>query len=225
MMKKFGIVFTMILISMIILGTRCYADAQEILLTGENIVDTKQLNTLIIKVQSSEEIGAIEGVINYDSNIESLEMKSYDGSWTITTNNNTGKFNAYKPDGTKEGEIIKIEYKLKDEAKEGKIILKNIKVVTLSYETININDLTQTIYAKESKIQAQEQKNEQKQEKNQESGKGKEEKANKNEKDIVAPGNLPYTGITFNYVILAMIVTVFWSIIFYRKLNKYQGIK
>lgn len=115
-------------------------------LNGENKVIAGKDNTITLQIQNSEAIGVIEGTISHDSNIKDIQISpSYNG-WTITYNESTGKFNAFKAEGTSNGEALQITYKLDENASQCSITLKDIELTTTSYNTIKIEkDIIKTI--------------------------------------------------------------------------------
>ena len=155
-MKKIFIIF-LIAIILVVIGifiTKKYnsksidIDLPIVYLVEDNLIETTETNKIKIRVNSKDAIGAIEGIVSYNSNIESIDIKSMEEEWTVTYNSKTGKFNAYKASGTKDGDIINIEYKLKNHDEEGKIVISNMEIVTIKYETKMIEELSKTVNTK-----------------------------------------------------------------------------
>lgn len=138
-MKKLKIIiFMLIFISLLCLAITSYGENSPVSLKGKSEVEQKTSQTLTVEVTNTEAIGVIEGILSYDDTIENVTIEpSYNG-WSATYNPSTGKFNAYNATGTKSGEIIKITYNLKENASKGNIVLKDIELTTIAYETINV---------------------------------------------------------------------------------------
>lgn len=153
--KKFIIIifFTILFVSNIAL-----ANSNSVQFNGNNEVTVGEENVITLKIQNNEPIGVIEGIINYDSNIKDLKVSSSYNGWTATYNDKTGKFNAFNAEGTSNGDVLQITYKLSENASKGSIMLNNIQLTTISYETIEIKDtiektITKALVTSKSTIQ------------------------------------------------------------------------
>lgn len=146
-MKRLGIVFGIFILMMLVLSTKvCAADVQ---LLGENEVVKGQEQKITLKISNDEAIGAAEGNITFDSNIEGIEVSSSYNGWITTYNATTGKFNSFKAEGVKTGEIIEIKYRLKDTATSGRITISNLELTTITYNAISIpNSIVKNVTAK-----------------------------------------------------------------------------
>lgn len=138
-MKKLKIIICiLIFISLLCLAITSYGENSPVSLKGESEVEQKTSQTLTVEITNTEAIGVIEGILSYDDTIENVTIEpSYNG-WSATYNPSTKKFNAYNATGTKSGEVIKITYNLKENASKGNIVLKDIELTTITYETINV---------------------------------------------------------------------------------------
>lgn len=144
---KFSIItfFTILFVSNIAL-----ANSNSVQFSGNSEVIVGEENVVTIKIQNNEPIGVIEGVISCDSNIKDLKISSSYNGWTATYNDKTGKFNAFNAEGTSNGDVLQITYKLSENASKGSIILKDIQLTTISYETIEIKDVIEKTITKTS---------------------------------------------------------------------------
>ena len=122
----------------LIIGNVNAEDSQIQIISSGEIENGYQ--TMQIKVTQSEEIGAIDCILQGDSNIESIEVDPSFNGWTVTYNNNTGKIIAYNPVGTKDGAIIQFKCKLNDVTKDAKVTLSSVELTTISYNTITVNE-------------------------------------------------------------------------------------
>lgn len=107
--------------------------------------ETDKENIITIEISNSEKVGVIEGFINYDAGIKQLEVSPNCNGWTAIFNEETGKFNAFKAEGANNEEVLKITYQLNPNSSQGTIALKDIQLTTISYNTIDVNDISKTI--------------------------------------------------------------------------------
>ena len=115
-------------------------------LIGNSEVRAREEQTITVKVTNGTAIGVVEGYIKKDFNIERLKVSSSYNGWMTTYNEEQGCFNAFNPEGTIEGEVIKITYVLKDNANKATITLSDLKLTTIEYDTIELQDeVTKTI--------------------------------------------------------------------------------
>lgn len=134
---KITIVFILMLITSFNIFN-VYASNEEIELIGKKEVEAGELETLEIKISSDRTIGVVEGTITFDSNIENITVEPTYNGWTTTYNESTGQFNSYSTTGIKNGEVIKITYKAKEQLLNGKVTLNDIKLTTIDYDTIDL---------------------------------------------------------------------------------------
>lgn len=147
-MKKSLIIMLLTLTILCITATYVFAENSPLSLQGKQVVPGST-GTVNVKISSSDTIGVVSGVIGYDSNITSVEV-SGKNNWTVTYNSETGQFNAYKAEGTKQEEIIQIKYTASNAESTGKITLKDLKVTNINYETEEISNITKEITIKNS---------------------------------------------------------------------------
>lgn len=107
--------------------------------------ETNQENTITIEITSSEKIGVIEGNISHDAGISQVKVSSSYNGWTATYNEETGKFNAFKAEGTNNEEVLQITYQLNSNSSQGTIEAKDINLTTISYKTIEVENIRKTI--------------------------------------------------------------------------------
>ena len=115
-MRKSKIILIFGLLSIMLFSLKTFAAEQNVSLTGNTEVEAGKNQTINIKITNDEPVGVIEGTIKSDSNIEIVDLKSINSNWTLTYNKANGKFNCVYAKGTKEDEILQIEYKLKNGA-------------------------------------------------------------------------------------------------------------
>ncbi len=103
-------------------------------------------NTITIEIANNEKVGVIEGVISHDAGIKQIEISSNYNGWIAIYNEETGKFNALKPEGTNKEEVLQITYQLDQQALQGTITVEDIELTTISYNTIDVgNNISKTI--------------------------------------------------------------------------------
>lgn len=145
-MQKIHIAIILFIIILCGLLTTVLASGAVIYINGDNDVIGEKDNIITVQVQNSEAVGVIQGTIKFDSNIKDVKIVSSYNGWTATYNETTGKFNAFNAEGTSNGEVLQIIYKLSENANQGLITLKDIELTTISYDTIKIdNNITKTI--------------------------------------------------------------------------------
>lgn len=114
-MKK--IQFTIIIYILILCGlTTTFASSQSVQINGANEVIAGEDNIITVQVQNSEAVGVIQGIIKFDSNIKDVKINPSHNGWTATYNEKTGQFNAFNANGTSNGEVLQITYKLSENA-------------------------------------------------------------------------------------------------------------
>lgn len=195
-----------ILIAILCSATKIYANNTSIQFNGKDEILPEETQVATLNIISEENIGVIQGTLSIDSGITDLEINSNYNGWLVTYNEETGKFNAFNANGIKEGEIIQIAYKLKDNATKGEIQIKDIELTTTSYNTIEVKE---NAIKKISKIER------------------KSDNQN-NEKDhTMASTTLPATGksLTVEIVVIAILAVIICMIVVtYRKLKEYKQI-
>lgn len=231
---------TIIFIIILCVSKITLASSASVQFKGANEVVTGEDNITTIQIQNSEAVGVIEGVISYDSNIKDLKISSSYNGWTITYNETTGKFNAFKAEGTSNGEALQITYKLSENASQGTITLKNIELTTISYDTIKIeNNITKTV----TKITQNSNQNGSQVENNNNQNNSQILNNNKNgtttqqknatnlstKNQIVgnktSKTTLPKTGDTSFIIITIIIALIIIALVLYKKVQYYKEIK
>ena len=169
-------------IFVIILGalTITQAASASVKFKGEDKIEAEKEQILTIEISNNEAIGVINGIISYDSNIKDVKISSGYNGWMATYNEATGQFNALKAEGETNGEVLQITYKLKEDASQGTITLKDIELTTTSYETIKIEENINKTISKTTETDKSKENNKP----NQNQGQDKQEEDNNNTKPI-----------------------------------------
>ena len=149
-MKKTRIILLVIIT--ILLGiSNVYAANSSVVIGGqeEEIVKPGETKKIAVKLIGIEEkIGVMSGKIKTEGNI-TIEKVTAKKGWSLIYNNNDGEdkglFNIYNPNGSKEAEIMEIEYTVGNEAGTAKIIIEETKVGDISYNEEALGDITKTI--------------------------------------------------------------------------------
>lgn len=128
------IIFILILCS----ATKIYATNTLIQFGGKDELLSGQIQVVTLNIKTEENVGVIQGTLNCDSGITDLYINSNYNGWLVTYNKESGKFNAFNATGTKDGDVLQLSYKLKDNAQKGKIEVKDIELTTTSYKTIEV---------------------------------------------------------------------------------------
>lgn len=142
-MKRKKIIIVLILI-MFFSITTVFASEQNLEVIGDDKANINESKTLIIRMNSEEEIGVVSGKIARNDNIEEITVKGKN-NWNLTYNKETGDFILLKAEGAKEEEIMSIEYLVGNNEGKGTITLNNLKLTTIQYETENLLDITKEI--------------------------------------------------------------------------------
>ncbi len=237
-MKKIQILILLASIFLTIMIVDVQEVQTEVYLLGKKEVETGEDNTLNVKVSNENAIGVVQGVISYDINIQDVTIISSYNGWTATFNEETGIFNAFNAEGTKDGEILQIHYKLKDGANKGTITISNIELTTIDYNTINLeNKISYSINKKtEQQDNKEEKDNKDKETVNEnetfqenQNNRTNDEKNNIIENTVViksknttetsktAQQKLPHTGKTMIKIIFAIMILGIIAILFYNK--------
>lgn len=148
-MKKSLMIMLFISIIFCITATCVFAETVPVSLEGETNVTPGSTGTVNVKISSSDTIGVVSGMIEYDSNITNVQV-SGKNNWVVTYNSETGQFNAYKAEGAKLEEIIQIKYTVSNTEGTGTITLSSLQVTNINYETENVSDITKDITIKNS---------------------------------------------------------------------------
>ena len=193
----------------------CYA-TNIVTFVGDDEVEAGVSQTIIIHVTYSEEIGVLEGILSYDTeNIEDFSVSSSYNGWTITYNESTGKFNTLYASGTTDDDVLEITYTLKEGSTSGYITLSDISLTTISYSTIEEDDITKTITAKASSNTDEDTTN---------TTTSASSSTTSNSRDsTTATSSLPYTG-NIKYIIMGIIIFLIVVILVYRKLKYYKTV-
>lgn len=144
--KIISIIITIIMVSMI--TTIVYAVEPQITIDGDNTAKIGEEKNLEIKIASEEKIGIVSGKIEANSNITDMTVTGING-WNLTYNKETGIFNIYKAEGAETEGIISIKYIVGNVEGQGSIVLSNLKMTTISYESKEIENVTKNITIKE----------------------------------------------------------------------------
>lgn len=140
--------FLIALITLLFWSTSVLASGSQITVEGENICKPNETKTLKVKVYSSAEpIGVVSGKIEASENI-TIDSVTGTNGWTLTFDANTGIFNIYKAEGSKEQEIIDIKYKAANAEGTGKITLSELQATTTDYVTEDVKDISEEITIK-----------------------------------------------------------------------------
>lgn len=149
-MKKNKIILLLIPI-MFLCMTSVFATSQQISLEGDTSIKPGETKLATINIKSeSVEIGVISGKIEKNSNITNMKVRGKN-NWNLTYNQETGVFNVYKAEGTKNDEIIDIEYTVTNEEGIGKITISDIKITTIDYETKEVENISKEIMIENEK--------------------------------------------------------------------------
>ena len=210
---KFIIIFIIIVLCCSL--PYCYA-TNIVTFVGDDEVEAGVSQTIIIHVTYSEEIGVLEGILSYDTeNIEDFSVSSSYNGWTITYNESTGKFNTLYASGTTDDDVLEITYTLKEGSTSGYITLSDISLTTISYSTIEEDDITKTITAKASSNTDEDTTN---------TTTSASSSTTSNSRDsTTATSSLPYTG-NIKYIIMGIIIFLIVVILVYRKLKYYKTV-
>lgn len=140
-MKLENLKFTCVIafIALIVFSTISYATETAIKLDGDETIAPGEVKNLVLKMNCEESVGVIEGTINCDSNIQIVNIGTEYNGWTITYNEENGKFIAMKPDGAKESDVLQMSYQLKDDSSEGQVKINNVKLTTISYDIKDVS--------------------------------------------------------------------------------------
>lgn len=221
-MKKvrFMIVMIIMFIVIILCGTKkIYATNTSVQFEGKDEILSGQIQIVTLNIKSEENIGVIQGILDYDSGITDLQINSNYNGWLVTYNKETGKFNAFNANGTKDGEVLQLSYKLEDNAQKGKVQVKDIELTTTSYKTIEVSE---SAVKNVSKVEIKKEPNN-----------NNNTDDSKQENTIVQPGKkdntisgeiLPATGKSI-IIIIAIILGLTVLIVIGRKLKEYKEIK
>lgn len=155
-MKKKSII-TLIIVMFIIICTKVYASAPQIILEGDETAKAGEIKTIKVKLISDKyKIGTITGKIESDEKIETIQVgedgegdiAGLDG-WTVIYNPETKLFSAYKASGANDSDIMQFSYKVKEGEKGNtSITLSEIEISCLlegEYTTQNIEKVTKDI--------------------------------------------------------------------------------
>ena len=232
-MKKITLVTLLMLVSSLLFCfSTTLATGEQISFVGETEVQEGKENTIAIKIISNNSVGVVQGILKFDDNIEDVSvLASYNG-WTTTYNESTGLFNTFNANGTTNGEILQIKYKLKSEATSTKITLNSIELTTIDYNSAKIEgEVTKTIN-KKVVVQG----NDIKHNNSQEETIQPKNNTSENSKKVVASSTknnnssqkekkteekkLPYTGLKISFVLVFLAFATGLAIVFYKK-NKY----
>ena len=238
-MKKIFLTCILMVLVSILAITSVYALTATVSFNGEGKVEPGTKNKITVNISSGSTIGGIEGKIETSSNITKLTEANIKGinGWTLTYNEETGTFNAFKASGTKNEDIIEIEYTVGSQEGTASIELKELAVTDITYEEEEIDDVSKTItIAKNESVEPKDdEKDEPKQEdKNQTKPENivpaKEETkttpATKKESTTssTTTASLPKTGI-FSIIIPIVILGSIAIVGSYLGYKKYRGIK
>lgn len=245
-MKKLYLIGVLIILILSLTFTSVYAVATTVSFNGENKVAPGSTNKIAINITSDDTIGGIEGKIETSSNISKLLSSNITGKngWTVTYNAESGIFNAFKAEGTKNEDVLEIEYTVNNQEGTANIELKELVITNITYEEEEINDVSKTItIAKSENVdpkkddkngeQKQDENDEAKQEdKNQTKSENivstKEDTkitpATKKESTTSTTASLPKTGV-FSIIIPIVILGAIAIVVSYLGYKKYRGIK
>lgn len=137
-MKKVNIIIISIIIFLYMATIQVNAAGMKVQFTGDTEVEVGKTQTITLKITSDIAIGVLEGTLKWDNNIEDVQISESFNGWTTTYNENTGTFNTFNARGTKDGEVLELSYKLKENSTSGSIQINDIKMSTIDYETINM---------------------------------------------------------------------------------------
>lgn len=130
-MKKVYLVLLIIFIILFLNFSTAYAAATELSFLGSESVEINTSNKITVKLESSKEVGIISGVLEKSSNVSEMNVEGKN-NWNLTYNEETGEFNIYKAQGSKNDEIMEINYTVKDEG-TAEFKLSNLKAADITY--------------------------------------------------------------------------------------------
>lgn len=134
-MKKIRIILAILIITLIVETSNVFASTLSLSISGESI-KVGQPGESIVSVASDDiAIVSVSGVLEVKNIAEAtLKVEGING-WKLTYNSETGNFIAYKEEGAKSAEIIKISYTAtNDVEKKIEINIKDTNITTIDYE-------------------------------------------------------------------------------------------
>lgn len=143
-MKKIYLILMFMLIVMFVFTISVLAASTELKFEGTKKVEPGSTNEISLKISSSNTVGIVSGKFEFDSKLSNLKLEGRNG-WNLTYNEETGDFNIYKASGSKEEEIMKIEFKAGSSEGSAKIKLKDLKCADVEYNEVQLEDVVETI--------------------------------------------------------------------------------
>lgn len=136
-MKKKRIITMFLGILFLLNISHVKAETTPIIILGKTSVLLGEEQTAIVKLATEEKVGIISGKIQYSSEINDIVLKGLSG-WSATYNSDTKEFNIYKAEGAQEETIMEIIYTAGETEGKGQIVLSDIQMTTINYETIQV---------------------------------------------------------------------------------------
>lgn len=130
------LIFTLIIMLLLFLTTNVYGAQLQI--TGETET-TEGEGRLYINISNDLSVGVVQAMLAYDNNFEFVRISSSYNGWTTTYNEDLGIFNTFNANGTKNANVIELEYKLKSNSTEGTIDISDIELTTIEYDVVKID--------------------------------------------------------------------------------------
>ena len=138
-----GFIFIQI---MLFISSMVYAaSSTDISMSGDKTVKSGSTNTIILSIDSNDTIGVVGGTIEYSSGISSISLNA-SNNWNLAYNEENGKFNIYKAEGSSNEEFMTITYTLSSSATGSQTITINeLKTTNTSYTTNDRGSVSYTI--------------------------------------------------------------------------------
>ena len=138
-------IFIFIQIILFLTNSIYAVSSSDISISGDKTVEVGSTNTLSVSIDSSETIGVVSGTIEYSSGISSISLEG-SNDWVLTYNEDNGKFNIYKAEGSSNEEFMTITYTLSSSATGSQsITINELETTTTSYVTNERGSVSYTI--------------------------------------------------------------------------------
>lgn len=239
MKNKILSILVVLFLTLFILSAICFnVKAAELEIKGRKEIEGNK-GTLIVNVSNELPVGVVQGVLSYDDNFEYVKLNTSYNGWTTTYNENIGLFNIFNASGTKDGDVLELEYKLKDDKDKGTIKIDEIELTTIEYDILKLETQKTITITKKSVIEEPEDdslnentensSSNNETEINDKDNNDKDEDENKNENNdnkkeeidsSVADKPIPQTGKKHIKIILLIICII--SIFLYKKAREYK---
>lgn len=115
------------------------AENSPIQIQGNDVAKLGEEQTVVVKFSKEQTVGVISGKMECSSEIKSMEVRGKN-NWTALYNPATKQFTAYKAEGATAEDFMEVVITMGNTIGKAKITLKDVKMTTIQYETIEIPD-------------------------------------------------------------------------------------